>query len=187
MSGAATIPAAGYGAVARGLHWLVAGLVVLVVAFGWAAEAAPHSTAARGSLLFLHRSIGLVILAAMVLRALWRWRRPPPALPQSVGALETVLAELTHLALYVVLIAMPLAGYLNAAAAQHPVSFFGLADIPPLVPADRRLSQIAIAVHLAGQYALYAFVALHVAGALYHAALRRDGVLDRMLPRRRTA
>jgi cytochrome b561 len=82
---------------------------------------------------------------------------------------------------------MPLAGYVNAAAADHPVSFFGIAAIPPLLPTDNRLSQIAIAIHLVGQYAVYAFVALHVTGALYHGVLRRDGVLDRMLPRRRAA
>jgi cytochrome b561 len=178
---------AGYGRVAYGFHWLVAALLVIVVAIGWAAEVAPLSTPPRASLLLLHRSIGLAILAAMVLRALWRWRDPPPPLPQTVGRMERALAALTHVALYLVLIAMPLAGYVNAAAADHPASFFGIAAIPPLLPANARLSQIAIAVHLAGQYAAYAFVALHVTGALYHGVLRRDGVLDRMLPRRRAA
>lgn len=178
-------PVAGYGRVARSLHWLVAALLVIVVAFGWAAENAPQNTPPRDSLLLLHRSIGIVILAAMLCRVLWRWRHPPP--PQTLGRAETALAGLTHLALYLVLLAMPLAGYVNAAAAGHPVSLFGVVAIPPLLPADNRVSQMAIAVHLAGQYAVYAFVALHVAGALYHGVLRRDRVLDRMLPRRRPA
>lgn len=180
-------PAAGYGRVARSFHWLVAALLVIVVAFGWAAENAPQNTPPRNSLLLLHRSIGIVILAAMLCRVLWRWRHPPPPLPQTVGWAETALARLTHLALYLVLLAMPLAGYVNAAAAGHPVSLFGVAAIPALLPADERVSQIAIAIHLAGQYAVYALVALHVVGALYHGVLRRDRVLDRMLPRRRPA
>ena len=82
---------------------------------------------------------------------------------------------------------MPLAGYLNATAAGHAVSFFGLISIPALLPIDQRVSQLAIAVHLLGQYAVYGLVALHVIGALYHGMVRRDGVLERMLPHRRGA
>jgi cytochrome b561 len=82
---------------------------------------------------------------------------------------------------------MPIAGYLNAAAAGHAVSFFGLVSIPPLPAINQRVSQLAIAVHLLGQYAVYGLVSLHVIGALYHGIDRRDGVLERMLPHRRGA
>ncbi len=133
-------------------------------------------------MLLLHRSIGLTILAAMLLRLLWRWRHPAPPLPAHLRPVEAALAHLTHAALYVIFIAMPLAGYVNAAAAGHAVSLFGLVAIPPLLPPDPRLSQIAIAIHLIGQYFVYLFVAAHVAAALYHGIFRRDGVLQRMLP-----
>jgi cytochrome b561 len=73
---------------------------------------------------------------------------------------------------------MPLAGYLNAAAAGHAVSFFGIVAIPPLSPENGCLSQVAIAIHLVGQYPLYLFVGLHSAGALLHGAIRRDGVVE---------
>jgi cytochrome b561 len=175
----------GYGPVARALHWLVAALAVIVVAFGWAAEAAARNTTARASLLLLHRSLGLTILALMVLRVLWRARHPAPALPAALGPMAAALARATHLALYLVLIAMPLAGYLNAAAAGHRVSLFGIVSIPPLLPRDERLAQAAIAAHLVGQYLLYLLVAVHVAGAFFHRVVRGDGtVLERMLPRR---
>jgi cytochrome b561 len=82
---------------------------------------------------------------------------------------------------------MPLAGYLNAAAAGHAVSVFGLVSIPPLMPENDRLSQIAIAIHLVGQYFVYLFVGLHVVAALRHGVLKRDGILERMLPVRRTS
>jgi cytochrome b561 len=99
--------------------------------------------------------------------------------------LETALARFTHFILYLFLIMMPLAGYLNAAAAGHTVKFFGVVSIPPLLPENDRLSQVAIAIHLVGQYPLYLFIALHVAGALFHGAIRRDGLVERMLPLRR--
>jgi cytochrome b561 len=173
-----------YDPVARAIHWLVAILLVFVVTLGWTMVAAPLGTPARGLLFRLHRSIGLVILGAMLVRALWRRHRPPPPLPP-LPRLEAILAQATHLALYALVIAMPITGYVNAAASGHGVSLFGLVRIPPVIPEDDRLAQVAVALHLAGQYLVCLFVLLHVAGALSHAVLRRDGLVDRMLPRRR--
>jgi cytochrome b561 len=183
LTAAAVAGAPTYGGVARAIHWLVAALAVIVVGLGWAMVAAPRNAPVRDLLLLLHRSVGLTILAAMVVRTLWRWRRPPPPLPPHLRRIEAALAQLTHLALYAIFIAMPIAGYINAAAAGHPVSFFGLFALPPLLPESPRLSQFAIAIHLVGQYFLYLFVLLHVAGALLH-GVKGDGVLERMLPRR---
>jgi cytochrome b561 len=178
---------AGYNRVARAMHWLVAALAVMVVSFGWAGEAAPRNTAARGSLLLLHGSIGLTILAVMVVRVLWRLRHAAPALPPTLSRLEAALAHGTHLALYLIFIAMPLAGYVNAAAQGQAVSLFGVVAIPPLLPVDQGLSQAAIAIHLVGQYLVYLLVAAHVAAALFHGIVKKDGVLERMLRRRRPA
>src|SRR5215813_10499898 len=193
MARAATRPAAvlggaaSYDGVAQITHWLVAALAVGVVLLGWTIEGVARNTPQRDLLMMLHASIGLSILAAMVFRAGWRWRHPPPPLPPRLGRLEATLARCSHLVLYVIFIAMPLAGYLNAAAAGHAVNFFGLVSIPPVLPENGRLSQVAIAIHLVGQYPLYLFVALHVAGALFHGAIRRDGVVERMLPSRRAS
>ena len=121
----------------------------------------------------------------MVFRTGWRWRYPPPPLPPGLARFEIALAGLTHFVLYLFLILMPLTGYLNAAAAGHAVYFFGVVSIPPLLPENDRLSQVAIAIHLVEQYPLYLFIGLHIAGALFHGAIRRDGIVERMLPIRR--
>ena len=169
------------------MHWFVAALAVMVIAFGWATEAAARNTPARGSLLLLHGSIGLTILAVMIVRILWRWLHPAPVLPPSLTRLEAALAHLTHFGLYLLFTGMPLAGYVNAAAQGYAVSLFGMVSIPPLLPINLRLSQAAIAAHLVGQYLLYLLVAAHIAAALFHGIIRRDGVLERMLPRRGSA
>lgn len=134
--------------------------------------------------MLVRQSVGLTILALMVFRASWRWRVPPPPLPHTLSRLEISLAGLTHISLYMLLIVMSLAGYLSTAAAGHVVSVFGIVSIPPLSPHHNRWSQVAIAIHLGGQYRLYLFAALHVAGALFHGVVRRDGVIERMLPLR---
>ena len=169
------------------MHWCVAALAVIVIAFGWAMEAAARNTPARGSLLQLHGSIGLTILAVMIVRILWRWLHPAPVLPPSLTRLEAALAHFTHFGLYLLFTGMPIAGYVNAAAQGHDVSLFGMVSIPPLLPINLRLAQAAIAAHLVGQYLVYLLVAAHIAGALFHGIVRRDGVLERMLPRRRSA
>ena len=171
-----------YGAVAQALHWLIAALAVVIVTLGLAATSAPHNSAARDDLLMLHRSVGLTILALMVVRAAWRRWHPPPPLPATLARIEARLAHSTHIALYILFILMPMAGYLVSAGADHAGRFFGLAAIPRLIPVNPRLAQWAIAAHLLGQYLVYVIVGLHVAGAAYHALLRRDGVFERMLP-----
>ena len=177
--------AATYDRTAQAVHWIVAALAVIAVPLGWAIAGAPRNTPQRDLILLLHRSVGLTILAAMVFRTGWRWHHPPPPLPPVLPRLERAVARLTHFVLYLFLVLMPLAGYLNAAAAGHAVEFFGVVSIPPLLPENDRLSQVAIAIHLVGQYPLYLFVALHIAGALFHGAIRRDGIVERILPIRR--
>jgi len=174
-----------YDPVARTVHWLTALLAVSVVGLGWAILGAARASVGRDLLLFLHRSIGLTTLAVVAFRLIWRIGHPPPSLPEGFPRVEALAAHTSHALLYVLFLVMPLSGYLSAAAAGHPVSFFGLFPIPPLMPEDNRLSASAIAVHLVAQFLVYALVTLHVAAALTHWLVRRNGIFERMLPRRR--
>src|SRR5690349_9826547 len=174
-----------YGPVARALHWAVAALAIAVVTLGWAMTGAPRGGDSRDALLSLHRSVGVLILALMVFRVFWRLTHAPPPLPSGFPRLEAAAAHADHALLYVVFLLMPLTGLLNAAAAGHSVSVFGLFAIPPLLRENPILAQVAVAIHLVGQFAVYVLVAVHVAAALMHRFVRHNRILDRMLPPRR--
>ena len=184
MRGIGETELACYDPVARSVHWAIAILAVIAVSLGLAIPESPRNTGSRDLLMLLHRSLGLTILAIMLFRAAWRLRHPPPLLPGNMARIEVVLAHATHWGLYFIFLVMPLTGYVNAAAAGHPVSFFGLFAIPALLPENQRLAQLAIAAHLAGQFFVYALVAAHIGAALMHRLIRRDEVWARMLPRR---
>jgi cytochrome b561 len=173
-----------YGPVARAVHWAVAALAVIVVGLGWALVGAPRGGDSRELLLLLHRSVGLLILILMVFRIVWRLTHPPPPFPAGFPKLEAAAAYADHALLYVLFLVMPLSGLLNAFFSGHSVSFFGLFAIPPLIPENPLLAKIAIAIHLASQFVVYALVAIHVAAALTHRFVRRNRILDRMLPMR---
>lgn len=170
--------------VARGLHWLAAILALLTFMLAWCLVATPRHSDARTWLVMLHGSCGILILAVMGFWAAWRLRHRPPALRPLLSWAEVVLARATQAGIFLLFIAMPVSGYVSLAAAGKTVSFFGLVDIPPLLTGGGRLAQATIALHLLGQFLIYGLVALHVAAALLHGFFRRDGILERMLPRR---
>src|ERR1051326_4740118 len=101
VAGGFQVPAPAYGATARAVHWLIAGLAVIVVALGLAIPEAPRESLSREWLLTLHRSLGVLILVLMVSRALWRLAHPPPPLPPSLAPVERWAAHAHHLLLYV--------------------------------------------------------------------------------------
>ena len=127
-----------------------------------------------------HRSLGVTIFAVVVLRLAWRSTHPPPPLPRVAPRFTELISQLTHWLLYALLLLMPVTGYLQSADGR-PVSYFGLLNLPAL-PKDKALGDIANVLHLLGQWGLYAVVGLHVGATVWHVAIRRDGLLDRMLP-----
>ena len=171
-----------YDRVARRLHWLNAICVVVTMLLGWGVVGAPRQGGLQALLITLHGSFGLVILALMALWASWRLGRRPPPLSPVLRRIEALLARATHASLLLLFVAMPLSGYVSLCAAGRPPSLFGVVTLPPLVAPSGRLSQAAIAVHLGGEFVVYALLAMHIAAALLHGVVRRDGVLEAMLP-----
>ena len=170
-----------YGIIAQSLHWLVAALVLVQLGLGLYAASLPVSLA-RLQWLSHHKSLGLAILALVLLRLAWRSMNPPPALPEAMPGWQRGAAAATHWLLYLLLLLAPLAGWMHASAAGLSVNWFGLFQVPDLVSKQPELSDLLKAVHK-GCVALLALLLLgHVGAALRHALVLRDGIAHRMLP-----
>lgn len=169
-----------YHPVAQALHWLTALLVAAVLPLAWVATSLPRDAASKGTLFVLHKSVGLTILAVVAIRILWRAYRPAPPEPAMPAALA-VLGRINHWLLYAVFLIMPVSGYLLSALAGRATPYFWLFTVPGLEK-NEGLQKSFEAVHLAGQWAVYLLVALHVLATIWHVAIRRDGLHERMMP-----
>jgi cytochrome b561 len=171
-----------YTATAIALHWLLA--LMLAVSFGvglYMSDLAFSPTRLR--LFNWHKWAGITILALSLLRALWRLtHRPPPAPPQP--AWQRRAAQALHGLLYLLFFAVPLAGWGYSSAAGFPVVLFGVLPLPDFVAPDRTLAAALKALHGTLAWSLAVAVLLHVAAALKHQFIDRDGLLQRMRPGR---
>ncbi|HWE47525.1 MAG TPA: cytochrome b [Caulobacteraceae bacterium] len=169
------------------LHWTIAALIVANLLLGWTFR--DFIPELRIALIRTHKSIGLTVLALTLARIGWRLAKPPPRLASHLAPVERLLARSTHFAFYVLLLALPLVGWIVASTSvpTHPVLFWGakLPSLPflPAPPAPRRALHGAVMV-LHGDLALVfaALFALHVAGALKHHFIDGDGQLFRITP-----
>jgi cytochrome b561 len=170
-----------YGIIAQSLHWFVAALVLVQLGLGLYAASLPVSLA-RLQWLSHHKSLGIAILALVLLRLVWRSLNPPPALPEAMPRWQRGAAASIHWLLYLLLLLTPLAGWMHASAAGLSVNWFGLFQVPDLISKQPELSDALKAVHK-GCVALLALLLLgHVGAALRHALVLRDGIAHRMLP-----
>ena len=172
---------AGYDPVAKTLHWLVFALLLAQYVVAFTMPDIGRGTV-PGTLIDLHMSFGLTILAVVVLRWLWRLRHRVPLATADVPAWEQPLARATHVLLYAFLVVNPILGWTNASARDWTITVFGLFRLPHLVAARSPIGRQAGDVHVFLAWALLALVGLHVAAALYHHFVRRDRILQRMLP-----
>jgi cytochrome b561 len=164
------------------VHWLTVLLVLVQVLAGVTMVNLVGRGPVQDLLYNLHKSAGVLVFLLVLFRLAWRWRHPWPPLPADMPRWQIVLARANHALLYAVLLVMPVSGFVFTAAGGFPVPFLGLVELSGLVPRHEALSKAALLVHLGGQFLVYALVALHVAGALYHLRIRRDGVFQRMAP-----
>jgi cytochrome b561 len=177
-------PSGTYGLTARLFHWLIVLLLAVQYAIGSIMPHIGRKTLDQGWVHW-HLSVGAAILLVIVLRFGWRLFHPV-ALADHLAPWEFALSRITHLTLYLLVFAMTLLGWAAANARGWDVRLLGLVKLPALAPSGSTWGHEAGDIHNVLVYVLLGFIALHVAGALYHHFIRRDDVLQRMLsaPRR---
>jgi cytochrome b561 len=169
-----------WGAVSQLLHWLIVALIAIQAILGLTGLLLPLGVE-KLAVLARHKSVGITILGLATLRLLWRWLNPISPLP-SLKPHERLAAHFTHAALYLLLFAMPLTGWIMSSARGFAVSWFNLFELPDLAPKSEPLYHAMIRTHAVLAASLGVIVALHIAAALRHHFLLKDDTLRRMLP-----
>ena len=175
-----------YDPVAVFLHWTIGLLIIGMIPLGFFMGDLPESI--RFSAYDIHKSVGITVLGLSLFRLIWRLLNAPPALPASVPAHERLIAKATHWLFYVLIVAMPLTGWLMVSASRKfPTVYFGLAEVP-FIPMPMGINGKATAhqfnhYHEWLAYGALVLIVLHIAAALKHHWIDKDVVLKRMLPR----
>jgi len=171
-----------YNPALRMLHWLMAVLIFTALGLGVWATQLPRGDL-RSEVLFVHKSFGVAVLALIVVRIVVRLVVGAPAYAERLGRVTRAASEAGHLALYLLMIALPVSGYLTSSAGGHAVSVFGLFTVPDIVPKDKALDEAASQAHFVFAWAMGIALAVHLAAVAWHARVKRDTVLTRMWPR----
>jgi len=173
-----------YGAISVALHWGMAALLVLLVAMGFYMDGLPDAgyDTQKITLILVHKALGMLALALVVFRLVWRLANVLPRLVETLPDWQQVAARFVHLTFYALMFAVPVTGWLMSSAGGYPVPFFGLFDVPDLIGVNEWLFPVLIAVHRWLAWMLVFFLVLHAAAALRHHFEQRDDTLRRMLP-----
>lgn len=175
-------PPEAYDPVAKLLHWGMALALAGMIGLGLYMQGQPVSM--RTFQLFnTHKALGITLLVLAVLRLVWRaWRGAPPMLTHQSKAWELLLARAVHVLLYVLMIGIPILGWLGASASGLPMTYFGWTDIPALVGPSERFQDLAFTLHGSAVWLLVVVIVLHIVGALKRHLIIGDDTLRRMLP-----
>lgn len=171
-----------YTKVAVALHWILALGILLQIGLGLFLNEVPRGSPERSAWVNFHKSTGISLAALILVRLAWRIRHQPPPLPGAMPAWERIAARANHALLYVCMLGMPLTGYVASNFSKFGIKFFGLVMLPPWGLDDKRVYAAFNAAHKVLALVFVALIVLHVAAALKHALVERDGILRRMWP-----
>jgi cytochrome b561 len=171
-----------WGGVSQLLHWTIGALILVMAYLGLTMTDLPNGPD-KISTYALHKSIGLTILALVALRLVWRLYAGSPAPVPGTPPWQARIAGLVHVAIYALLFAIPLSGWVLNSAAGFPLQWFGLINLPKIVATGRELRELAEDLHELMFWALVLLVVAHAGAAVWHHLFQRDATLARMLPR----
>ncbi len=176
-------PAGQYGAIAKLFHWLTLILMLVALPLGFVIQHIKDDS--KMGFYALHESAGLTILFVALARLAWRWLSPPPRPPVDMPRLLRVASTAVHHSLYAMLIIQPLLGFLATNAWGFPLqgatAYLGFIDLPKFMDTWEGLAKILSLLHSVGGWLIVVLLALHIAGAVFHHTIRRDGTLMRMI------
>jgi cytochrome b561 len=170
-----------WGAVSKTFHWLIVLLIITQWVVAERADDLPNGLA-KLRLLDLHKSIGMTVFMLAIIRLVWRWTNPVPSLDGLAKGWERRAANFSHVALYALIFAMPISGWLMSSAHAFSVSWFHLFQWPDLLQPDHELAESLESLHKRLFLVLVGVAVLHMLGALKHHFIDRNEVLKRMLP-----
>jgi superoxide oxidase len=179
----AAAPASRFDGVSLGLHWASVVLIVVLFASAWSLGLA-RDGAAAGALLRLHRSLGVSLWVVALVRLGWRLGfAVRPALPADIPGLQKTAAAVSEGGLYILMLVQPLTGLAQSITRGKPFLLFAF-QAPRLMTRDKALTGVFHNIHELGAWLLLTLIGVHVAAALFHGLIQRDGVLQSMWPRR---
>ena len=173
-----------YGSVAITLHWLMALLLIVLVAMGLYMVSLPDAgyDAGKIRLILIHKELGMLALVIAAPRLFWRFANALPRLVDTLPEWQKVIARFVHLCFYGLMFALPVTGWLMSSAAGIPVSVPGLFTLPDLIARSDLLFQTYIQVHAALAFVLIACMLAHIGAAVRHHFYLRDTTLKKMIP-----
>lgn len=169
-----------FGKVSKLLHWIMAVLVIVLLAVGLTMGGLDMPL--KFKVYALHKSFGICVLALVVCRIIWHIYSRRPGFVEGMKPWEKIAAHAAHVFLYVAMIGMPLSGWLMSSAKGYTVTVFSTLDLPHLIGESKELARLFSTTHEWLAYALIAAVAAHIGAALKHHFINKDATLTRMLP-----
>ena len=168
-----------YSSGSKWLHWLIAIVVITMLSFSFFLGDVPDKYQSLAYM--IHKSLGLCVLFLMILRFIWINYSGKPALPASVSTWEKRVSRLVQYSFYLLLIAMPVCGWIMSVAAGRAPTFFGLFSMPLPIAKNKPLAELMELSHKTIAWLLIALIILHVAGALKHHFIDKNNILKQML------
>ena len=183
---AVTMPDA-YGSAAKWFHWVTVGLIAIALPVGFVIQhiTEAHDGATKMVFYAIHESAGLTILLVAIARLAWRRTHPAPPLPAGIPRPFRIASSAVHHSLYALLILQPILGFVATNAYGFPLqgktAYLGLIDLPKFMEANKGVADAVMTLHAIGGWTLLVLLVLHIGGAVFHQAIRRDGLLLRMV------
>jgi cytochrome b561 len=179
MATSYAIPVQAYTPIAKTLHWLTAAMVLTIIPVGIGMTYLQGPL--QDFLFHIHRSLGAALIPLIIYRLFYRVTHKPLPLSDDIEPMQKLAAETVHWALYGLLVAQPIIGWIATSAYRAPVLFFWTFQLPPVWPENRAFSEQLFVVHKWIGFVIAFLLCAHIGGALFHYFIRKDRVLQRMI------